>query len=478
MKKANKSVSGANNGIKPTANVEMCLLPDDKCNYLVVDFSDHYVSFVEKAQWHIFSKDGRTAKSVIDSRLVKHILRETKIYIIAGIPYIYENGYYRIDSRQTRLKAIITQHLIEELINISTINKIYNLFLSLDSIQRDFEEINNMDARIINFKNGLFDPLNWKMKEHTPDYFSINQIPWNFNPNAIPKGKITKNFMEFAIPDPADRKMFWQYAGYCLTPDTRFQKFMILKGQGGTGKSKLLHIIEMMVGKENTSSISLQQLNERFHPSMLLGTLLNSCADIPTKAMDAVDGIKKATGEDFMFAEKKGKDGFSFRSYAKLIFSANEIPINIEEKSEALYRRMLIIKVERKPEKINLNLGEQLDAEIDYSLMEACKALHRLYIASEFVESKNSKDNVKEVYMEADTVTAFLSEKTKRDNGKSIKAPELYDEYKKYCEFTDRKAFGRSVFHKAMKNKRYSKKRISTGEIYEGITLKDEMMNL
>ena len=468
-----KSVSGAENEDARDISDASCMILDKRVNKskLVTDFTRHLVPFTEKIQWHNFSRDGQTAKDVIDIKLVRHILCEARIYIISGIPYIYENGYYQADMDQTRLKAIIALHLESSVLNINTLNRIYNLFINTNSIQRRFKQVNNFDARIINFKNGLFDPVTWEMKEHTPDYFSINQIPWNFDPNAKPKGKVTKSFIDFTIPDPADREMFWQYAGYCLTPDTRFQKFLILRGQAGTGKSRLIHIIENMVGEDNLSNISLQQLNERFHPSMMLGKLLNSCADIPSKAMDTVDGVKKATGEDFLFAEKKGKDGFSFLSYAKLLFSANEMPINIDEKSEALYRRMLIIKVDRKPEKINEHLGEELDAEVEYSIMEACRALHKLYVDRKFTESKNSKDNVQEVYMEADTVTAFLIEKTKKVANGSIKAPDLYDAYKDYCESNDRKPSGRSGFHKAMKNKGYSKKRISTGEIYEELEL-------
>src|ERR1044072_9267614 len=40
---------------------------------------------------------------------------------------------------------------------------------------------------IINLKNGLY---NWKTDEflpHSPDYYSLNQIPVTYNPNARPR---------------------------------------------------------------------------------------------------------------------------------------------------------------------------------------------------------------------------------------------------------------------------------------------------
>ena len=38
--------------------------------------------------------------------------------------------------------------------------------------------------------------------------------------------------------------MFWQYLGYCMTADTRFQKFLMVKGKGGTGKSIAISFIQ------------------------------------------------------------------------------------------------------------------------------------------------------------------------------------------------------------------------------------------
>jgi phage/plasmid-associated DNA primase len=157
-----------------------------------------------------------------------------------------------------------------------------------------------------------------------------------------------------------------------------------------------------------------------------------------------------------------------------LIFSANEIPINIDEKSEALYRRMLIIKIDKKPIKKNIHLWDSLKAEIDYSVMMACNSLKKMYETGRFTESDNSKANVEELYMEADNIMAFIIERTKSIDGKFTKSSTLYDEYKKYCEDGDRKVVGRSGFHKAMKNKGYIKKRDFDGEQYLDIVLLEE----
>ena len=59
--------------------------------------------------------------------------------------------------------------------------------------------------------------------------------------------------------------------------------------------------------------------------------------------MDTTDVLKKAVGEDTLLYEKKGKDAVFYKAYAKLLFSTNEMPQNLEDKSDAFYRRLLVL---------------------------------------------------------------------------------------------------------------------------------------
>jgi P4 family phage/plasmid primase-like protien len=430
-------------------------------------------STLDKMLWHERNKDGEPV-SVIDAKLVDYIIANYKIFVVSRMPYIYDSGVYHLDENETRMKEIIQNLIYEKLVTINVIDRIYKLILSTHSLQKNFSELNNYPRQWVNFQNCFFDPINQTTIPHDPKYLAINQIPHEYHRGAKFSGRVTEEFVKFAVPDEADREMLWQYFGYCMTADSSLQKFLIFKGQGGTGKSQLIKIIEAIIGRENISNVSLEELSENFYPALLIGKLLNSCADIPSNALESVAAIKKITGEDLIIGNKKFGSMINFHSYAKLIFSANEIPINIDEKSEALYRRMLIIKIDRKPVKKNIHLWDELKAEINYSLMKACEALERMYKIGYFIESPNSKSNVEELYMEADNIMAFVIERTKAIDGKSTKSSVLYEEYKKYCEDGDRKVVGRSGFHKSMKNKGYIKRREFDGEKYLNIVLMDE----
>lgn len=145
------------------------------------------------------------------------------------------------------MKAKIQKLIFRECITANTIQSIYNLLVSQPQVHKWFSDVNNQPSHWINFQNGFFDVIEWKMIEHNPKYLSINPIPFSFYPEqeetALAGGKNIRKYFELSIPDKTDQLTFWQYLGYCMTTDTRFQKFLLLKGKGGTVKSVLKNYI-------------------------------------------------------------------------------------------------------------------------------------------------------------------------------------------------------------------------------------------
>jgi Family of unknown function (DUF5906) len=67
--------------------------------------------------------------------------------------------------------------------------------------------------------------------------------------------------------------------------------------------------------------------------------------------------LSKRSG-DSIRAQNKFKDPFSFRNYAKLIFSANKIPESDDDSSYAYYRRWLIIEFDTGGTFVSCNKSE------------------------------------------------------------------------------------------------------------------------
>lgn len=410
-------------------------------------------------QFHSVSKTGAVT-GVIDIEVVRYLIANYDMFVMNGQLYLYEGGVYRMDPEGTRIKNLMQKLIYKKFIKANTLNHIYSLLVMQEEIQRSYEEINQYPVTVINFKNGMYDIIAKQLKPHDREYYSINQIPHDFREDIEPEKDwcFTKKFLDEAGAGPADIRMLLQYFGYCMTRDTSQQKFMILKGNGGTGKSRVIGLLEYIIGGENTCSISLQDLNRRFYATNLYGKLLNSCADISSEAMSSVDIIKKATGEDTLMYERKGKDPTTFVSYAKLLFSANEIPVNMDEKSNAWYRRLLIFEMNKVPAKKDTSLQKKLCGEAEATIYMAVNAVSELYQAAdhEIMATENSLRLTKELNREADSALSFLDDCVVRAHGKRIRRSSFYNEYRKYCEENERIQYKKSIFFKNIAGKGYT----------------------
>ena len=439
--------------------------------------TDDNPAAVDQNQFCTFARDGRV-NGIKDIAVVRYLMDTLCMFVMDREIYLYQDGCYYLDQDGIKIKAVISALIPERYITFRVLSAVYNLLIEQQELQKTMEELNAYPPWWINFQNGMFDVREMKLHKHKPEYLSINQIPHKLDmeirKNMEEAGKTTIQFLNDAMPDRTAQITLWQYIGYSMTRDTRFQRFMIIRGIGGTGKSKVINLIQDIVGAANCSGISLQALNERFYPSMLQGMLLNACADISSDALMQVDNIKKATGEDVMICERKGRDPVPFRSYAKLIFSANKIPLNLDEKSNAFYRRLLILEMNNKPKKKDLELGEKLQAEIGYSIWMAVGALKKLYNDGEFTESTMAKERVEDLYRAADTVKAFVDECLERQQGSKISRSLLYEKYKQYCENCGRKYHSPNPFFKSLEEKGFLYKRTASERCFLNVTLKDD----
>lgn len=430
-------------------------------------------------KFHRYNEKGKRI-GVFDMEIVDHLIQTVPFFMVGSTPYIYNHGVYEEDIHGNRLKYQIQKLLYRDCIKSNTIQAIYNLLISQPQVHRKFSDLNNQPSHWVNFLNGYYDVLTNKMIEHDAKYLSINQIAFNYYPerkqDILGGGETIKKYLSISLPDKEEQMTFWQYMGYCMTTDTRFQKFLTFKGQDGTGKSIAVSLIQYIVGQNNCSCVSLQDLNKRFYPTALYGKLLNACADIPSIRMESDDIIKKATGEDSMLYEKKGQDPMQFFSYAKLLFSANKIPKYSGDKSNALYRRMLILEMNHIiPEnQKDRSLKEKLFREADYAIHMAMIALRKLFEDEHFTESNHSLMCVEKLRQSSDSVQAFLAEKTQRKDKASIMRSRVYEAYVQFCEDYGREPLNKANFFEDMEDKGVYTKKTNKGIVYRDIDWAEE----
>lgn len=175
--------------------------------------------------------------------------------------------------------------------------------------------------------------------------------------------------------------------------------------------------------------------------------------------MKSVDIIKQLVSGDLMMGERKGQDPISFWNVAKLLFSGNALPLNLDEATNAFYRRLLILKMDTKPTNADPGLEEKLLQDIDYFIYKAVQAVSFSFMLGCITESQNSKNEVKKLYKYSDTVAAFLDDCTVPRVGAKVDRSALYVAYQFYCGENGRTALTRNAFYKNLED---SKKICST----------------
>lgn len=407
---------------------------------------------------------GRIAEYIIDE------LHYQKIVVIGNQVYLYKNGVFALDDDGKELKSEISYLIPKDLLEPSRIRRVYDLIVMNHSITRKFEEMNQYPVEMINFTNGMLDARTMQLTEHDPMYLSTNQIPFPYiedTENGY-SDSVASRFFKGLVPDDDDRRMLFRYFGICFTRDTTAQKFLVFSGVPGSGKSVALNYLSNCIGRTNISNVALADLNKRFYPSLLFGKLVNVCADLPRTALDAVDELKKITGEDDILCERKGVDAYPFKSYAKLIFSTNQLPPILDEKSNAFFRRLLIVRVQHIPPHID-NLQEGLTESIPGFIAQCMTELHRYYAEGKpALDSKNSQDAVAQYYRDADSVMAWLDDSGMLQGETMEKGQDLYSSYQTYCVKEDLVALSRKGLFLNLRGKGYQEKKLHGYTYFQG----------
>lgn len=206
--------------------------------------------------------------------------------------------------------------------------------------RRFFKEPNNK----INLKNGVLDIDTLKLEEHNSKYNFLYKIDIDYVLNA--KCPEIEKFLMQAISNVNDDFLCLQeYIGYTLYPEYKYDKFLVIHGEGGHNrKSKTFSLItKLLGGNDNVSSSSLQSLSDdKFECSMLYGKKANICSDITSKKVDLTGEIKRLLGSDPITAQRKHERQFQFINRAKLMFSCNTLPV-ISDNTDAWWRKIILL---------------------------------------------------------------------------------------------------------------------------------------
>ena len=446
------------------------LIEEDLANHLKIKNSKDLISFYREVVRNFKKERGNKAKSKNKSKpknsgnlpwyeeqekglkflpfvLAKHLSETRDVYYGGESFLIYENGVYNI-SGEKEAGRIIMDYMLPNYCIMASIRDCREQWDIL--VSKDFDDFNR-NPYLVNVRNGLLDIRDMSFKEHTPSYLSTVQLNVEYNPQVD-----CPQFKKF-LNEVLDCKLIplvQEIVGYLLTTNTASQKAFVFWGPARTGKSTLLWVVEyLLLGKKNVSNIPWQEIGDKFKTAELLGKLANVFSDLPSKSIDDTGIFKGVTGEDYLMAEKKNKNPFKFKPFARLVFSCNELPRNYVDRTEGFYRRLIIVPFNRQIEKskIDKSLKYKFQREKEGILNWALEGLKRLYENNfEFSENELTDGVKKEYKRENNNVISFVEECCELDGLFSCSRIELYEAYKEFCVEAGLKALSQIKFNKEL----------------------------
>ena len=265
-----------------------------------------------------------------------------------------------------------------------------------------------------------------------------SRLPVGYNPDA-PAPVIWLNFLD-GLLYAEDIPTLQEFIGYCLIPSNKGQRMMVVKGNGGEGKSQIGAVLSAIFGT-NMKDDNIGKISEnRFARADLEHILLCVDDDMRMEALRQTNYVKSiVTAQGQMDLERKGKQSYQGWMYARLLAFSNGDLQALYDRSDGFYRRQLILTTKDKPlsRVDDPDIAEKMAAEVEGILLWAFEGLQRLVKNGfQFTESDRAKRNRELVKRDNNNVFDFLESegyiRLKADACTSSK--ELYEIYKMWCE--------------------------------------------
>ena len=198
------------------------------------------------------------------------------------------------------------------------------------------------DPHIVGCLNCLINIRTGEVLQKTPGTILRNYIPVKYDPKAL-ENDVLDTFMKNLFGDDREMHTFiYQIIAYGLWPDNHLQKFFILFGEGGNGKSTFLNLLKPFYGRENISILGLVKFGDDRYIGSLYGKMVNLGDDIEASALLESAVLKKVVSGEPVHANPKFGLMFAFVVTQKLLFSANSVP-RITDTSQGMADRLIVI---------------------------------------------------------------------------------------------------------------------------------------
>lgn len=329
--------------------------------------------------------DDKDKEKVDQHKVVEIILDKTKFFnTTKHLAGYYYNGQYweQLKTRAVRDTFLknFTSRLLKDYVTSKLLRDILELVLARSL---DDQKALNFEKRksFASFKNTAVDGDSMEFVPNSPYLYLLGGFDFE-----IKKGDCDKTKALFESILGENSQFMIEYVGSMFHRTYRpFQYMVIIQGKAGSGKSYLVELIRNVLGKDMTTSLSLEQISQdKFMTANLLGSYANIKSDLNNDFIPTFEVINNLTGSDSLQVQFKGENSFAFVNHAKLLFTANEAPsIKV---NEGIRRRVKILNSKAPKHVVEKN------EETDYSKYMEERSAFVYFAMSSYMKAKQIGD--------------------------------------------------------------------------------------
>lgn len=272
-----------------------------------------------------------------------------------------------------------------------------------------------------------------------------------------PAGIYFQQYLDSSLANPDVRDIMQQWAGLTLTrhiaPDLlRVEKFMLIYGDAGTGKSIFLRILEKLL-KTGWVSMSLSEINMTTL-SIAEGKVALLGYDEDNIHKQATGVLKKMTSSEPMLANPKYTPPFQLTTTFMCTFCANQPP-HFDEKSEAIAERLVAVRLTktfRNTEKEIISLDSKIvHHDLAYVIAWAILGARKVFAngGKLKVPSSINIDSVR-VAHEGHSIESFKSDLLEFGEGFALTRAEMWEVYVRYTKMYGHKQMAKKMFQQEL----------------------------
>lgn len=345
--------------------------------------------------------------------------------------FVYEDGIYRPAERRIDQETVQLYQRSRKAQRAEVLDYIKILTATDPTTIR-------RDEYTINLLNGRLDLKTGALRDWTPDIIDFNQLPVTYDPLAS-CDLLDETLSKVFLGDQQVIDLFDEMVGYMLIKNARYRKGFLFHGGGSNGKSTILNMLKTFVGEPNLSTVELAELGDTFLTAELQDKLVNIGDDIDAKEIVDTGIIKKLFSGESLTVQRKFQQPFRLKSFAKLIFSCNELP-RLLDRSEGMYSRLVLVPFGAEFKATDPDYDPFIEDKLttpqalSHLLNRGLRGLSRLLATNKFTEPESTKIAMT-LYRTDNSLTLTWVKEDEVDQPRLASQPTsvLYSEFSDWC---------------------------------------------